>query len=233
MRFKRGDIVVTAASYKAACYAITNVDPSRPKNIYNGIDLSNRKSYMFPDESISLKVGEATAEFLANQGFGQEGTRNTSFDAVNYERGKQKAMRMARMGFADKAKWKYLASLEADTTITINAGRRTTTATFKYVLEKGEKYVFLAVEPGKKPLRYALSMLVVPGESQQKRSEKEILADFQIVTSGLSPETGDGELPRSVVMRRQQELLAERTKLIAELGREPSKAEIYADFVRF
>jgi hypothetical protein len=61
MRFERGDIVLSAPGWSAG---ITEVDPLRPKNAYNGLNLVNRKTYRLSDASLSQKVGTATEEFL-------------------------------------------------------------------------------------------------------------------------------------------------------------------------
>ena len=64
---------------------------------------------------------------------------------------------------------------------------------------------------------------------QGKRSEAEILADFRRVEGQLSPENlhADGERPMAAVRALASQLNAQKAKLIAELGREPTFNEIY------
>ena len=62
-----------------------------------------------------------------------------------------------------------------------------------------------------------------------KRIDEEILQELRTVESKLSPENlcQDGMLSRSRVAARRGELTAERSRLVKELGREPSFSEIW------
>lgn len=62
-----------------------------------------------------------------------------------------------------------------------------------------------------------------------KRSESEIIADLRRVESFLSPENlfCDGERSRTAARRVERRLLAERKRLIAELGRVPTCEELW------
>ena len=68
-----------------------------------------------------------------------------------------------------------------------------------------------------------------PIAPSRRRSEDEILHDLRRVECNLSPEnlTCDGELPQYQVRRRAAKLNRERRALVAELGREPTDAEIW------
>lgn len=63
-----------------------------------------------------------------------------------------------------------------------------------------------------------------------KRTDKEIIADLQDVECALSPEnlSCDGEASVSYVRQKSKELMAKRKALVAELGREPTDAEVYS-----
>ncbi len=228
MRFKRGDIVLSAPGWANGCYVITAVDPSRPKNIYTGIDLSTRKNYRLSDDGLGVKVGVAIDEFL-NAGHGN------SIADVNFERGKMRAQRMVRLvsNSDEKVRWNFLANTAHDQWIDIKLNWRQQRVQFKHVLEKGDKYVFLAVNLNGTAYRYPLASLVVPGHEVSKRHDAEIINDLRVVESGLSPEnlTCDGELSKSEVDRRRRQLMGERSKLVGELGREPTDEELFPSLV--
>ena len=62
-----------------------------------------------------------------------------------------------------------------------------------------------------------------------KRTDAEILADLRDVDNQLSPEnlTCDGELSAVQVRKRHTALKKQEAKLLKELGREPTTAELY------
>lgn len=64
-----------------------------------------------------------------------------------------------------------------------------------------------------------------------KRPDAEILEDFRRVENELSPEnlTCDGELPRNVWQQKRTVLVNQRVALVRELGREPTKEELYPE----
>ena len=63
------------------------------------------------------------------------------------------------------------------------------------------------------------------------RVKEAILLDFRKVENALSPENlcWDGERPKAEVRKAERQLTAERTKLVTELGYEPSFKEIYGN----
>ena len=63
-----------------------------------------------------------------------------------------------------------------------------------------------------------------------KRTDKEIIADLQMIECALSPEnlSCDGEASASYVKKKSKELHAKRKALVIELGREPTDAEVYS-----
>ena len=85
----------------------------------------------------------------------------------------------------------------------------------------------------KMPAETVISMMTVASSIErtagEKRSEADILKDLQGIESQLSPENlcMDGEASRSYVQRRSAELQAQRRRLVQELGREPTDAEMY------
>lgn len=61
-----------------------------------------------------------------------------------------------------------------------------------------------------------------------KRPDAMVIADLRRVDNALSPEnlTCDGELSERQVAQRLRELMAEQAKLVKELGRRPTDAEL-------
>lgn len=62
-----------------------------------------------------------------------------------------------------------------------------------------------------------------------KRTEAEIIRDLQRIECALSPENlhCDGEITRAQARIKERALVAQRAKLVKELGREPSDREIW------
>jgi hypothetical protein len=62
-----------------------------------------------------------------------------------------------------------------------------------------------------------------------KRTEAEIIRDLQRIECALSPENlhCDGEITRAQARTKERALVAQRSKLVKELGREPSDSEIW------
>lgn len=228
MRFKRGDIVLSAPGWTNGCFVITAVDPTRPKNAYNGMNLANRKNFRLSEASLGVKVGTATDEFLNTDP--TQSTGNSITD-VNFERGRRRAEYMTGWAFRpeDKARWGILAKATPNQWLDINLNGRGQRVQFKHVIEKGEKYVFSATNMNGTTYRYPLNVLVLPVGAVAKRDEAAILEDLRRVECQLSPEnlTCDGELPRNQVMQRQRQLTTERRDLVRELGREPTTDELY------
>lgn len=223
MRFTRGDIVLSAVGWKEGCFVITGYNPSRPKNCYEAINVVNRKKYNLSDESLGIKIGTATEEFLSGGG------ETASLSNVAFERGQRRAEYMAHQAFGStsKAQWGLLAKAKPGDWLDVRLNGRQQRVKFNHVIESGSKYVFNATNLNGTTYRYPLEILIVP--NAVKRTEAEILADFRRVESALSPEnlTCDGELPRSQWLAKSRQLEAERSRLIAELGREPSLKELY------
>lgn len=162
MKYAKGDIVLNATGYTAGVYVITELHPERPKNCYDGLNVINRKKYRLSDESLGLKIGTATAEFLGGD---QEEEDNSAAVNLKYERGKIRAdnevLRLFGQTAPEKARWKLLAAAKPGDRLTILLRGRRRQVTFRYVLERGEKYVFLA-DDGGTPYRFPLGMLVLP-----------------------------------------------------------------------
>lgn len=66
------------------------------------------------------------------------------------------------------------------------------------------------------------------------RSEEDILNALRDVENALSPEnlSCDGELPKSEINRRYSKLMAEKTRLVKELGRTPTDKELYPEIYK-
>src|SRR2546423_15111230 len=90
--FQRLDLVESAPGWSRALFVITDVDLSRPKNIYTGVDLRTRRCYRLSDEGLApVRVGQVdeswfqrnlgTAAAAATAGDQEEETA----DAVNPE----------------------------------------------------------------------------------------------------------------------------------------------------
>lgn len=150
MKFQRGDIVVSAPGYSSACYCILELLPLTAKYPYSALNLVNLEVYQVRDDGLT-KVGTATEEFLIGQT--NAGTEKQACEApaaeLRYRRGQARAAREAWHATENERKrWLILASAEPGDGI--NIGYQCGHATpyrFRYVLERGSKYVFVAENP--------------------------------------------------------------------------------------
>lgn len=62
-----------------------------------------------------------------------------------------------------------------------------------------------------------------------KRTDAEIIRDLQRIECALSPENlhCDGEITRAQARTKERALMAQRAKLVKELGRAPTDSEIW------
>lgn len=161
MRFKRGDIVVSAPGWTIGCYLIVKCDPTRPKNVYTGLSLPSLKSYMLSDASLSAKIGEATAEFLASLNNPNPGPDQAVINPA-YDRGKRRAEYMSGYAVgADKERWQMLAAAKPGDYLTIILRGKTCQVQFNHVIEAGVKYVFNATNGNGTTYKYPLHVLAV------------------------------------------------------------------------
>lgn len=222
LRFNRGDIVNTAAMARPAAFVIVSVDPTRPKNAYNGKNLVNGQTYRLSDDHLGVKIGTATPEFI-------DGTStNNPTVSVESERGRQHAEMMARFATGmEKARWEVLAKAKPGDWINIKLRAKPERVQFQMVNMKGEKYVFSATNGNGTGYKYPLSVIVVANVA--KRPDAEIIEDLRGVEAGLSPEnlTGDGEFSRAYVRSQMAKLSQQKRDLIAELGRTPTTKELF------
>jgi hypothetical protein len=155
------DIVVAAPGWRAGAYVITAVHPERPKNCYTALSLVNQKKYRLSNESVR-KVGVADPDLLT-------GPSEPQPTGMAYARGKLHATAMARLcgPNGDGPRWQILADATpgAKLRITMSGHRADSTGgwvTFHHVLERGQRFVFLATSSGGKTYKYPLNVLVVP-----------------------------------------------------------------------
>ena len=65
----------------------------------------------------------------------------------------------------DRERWQILAQAKPGDVLHIRGRRGTESLTFHNVLERGEKFVFLAAKNNHKVYRFTLTSLIVPGAS--------------------------------------------------------------------
>jgi hypothetical protein len=149
LNFQRGDIVLSAPGYSSACYCILEVVPSRPQYPYTGLNLVNLKQYRLPDNGLT-RVGTATEEFLKAQTGSESGDRprEDSAQEIRYRRGQMRAAHEAwHATGAERERWLILASAKPGDNIGMQfeCGHAMAQAyRFRYVLERGSKFVFVA-----------------------------------------------------------------------------------------
>src|SRR5882724_9171083 len=147
MKFQRGDIVVSAPGYTSACYCILELLPLSAKYPYSALNLVNLETYQICDDGLT-KVGTATEEFLIGQTSAgpEKQARETPAAELRYRRGQARAAREAwHASENERKRWLILASAEPGDGINIGYQRgHAIPYRFRYVLERGSKYVFVA-----------------------------------------------------------------------------------------
>jgi hypothetical protein len=149
LSFQCGDIVLSAPGYTAACYCILEVVPFRPQQPYTGLNLVNLKKYRLPDNGLT-KVGTASEEFLKAQTTPESGNqpREDPAQELRYRRGQMRAAREAwHATGAERERWLILASAKPGDNICMQfecGHAMAQTYKFRYVLERGSKFVFVA-----------------------------------------------------------------------------------------
>jgi hypothetical protein len=228
-QFERGDIVLSVPG-SPAVYVITGIDLSRPKNIYDGLNLTNHKTYHLCDSHIGQKVGTATAEFL-NNGVTAGAVQTTNHQYVLGQRRAEAELALRRnLPYSlDRDKWEVLAKAKPGDWLTVHFKGEIQRVQFVHVLEKGQKYIFTARTVRGAEYRWPLNVLVT--QQAPKRPEQAIIEDLRSVNCRLSPEnvSCDGELPVTEIARRHAALTRQRAELVRELGREPKFEELYPD----
>jgi hypothetical protein len=157
LRFKRGDIVVTTPPYAPQVFVITEVDESRPKNAYNGKNPVNGKSYRLSDDGLT-KIGEATEEYM--DGDGEEEAGVTAVPPAVFEAGKRRAAGEALYG-PYKEQWQKLADAKTGDSIKIRIRGGVEEVTFRNVLARGSKFVWLGTTRLGKTFKYPVNVIVL------------------------------------------------------------------------
>lgn len=158
-KFKRGDIVLSLPPFSKVVFVILEVDPSRPKNVYNAKNVSTGKGYRLNDEALQ-KVGVADEAYMSGlTGIAGSSVTPTSPDEVS--KGQKWALTMSHFGTEEeKRRWKILAGLETGDPLRLRVRKGIQTVTFVSVLLRGKKYVFLATHDGKS-YRYPLDAITL------------------------------------------------------------------------
>jgi hypothetical protein len=164
MKFKPGDICVDDPQFSFDCFLIKENAPARGPIQYRALSLKNNTIYIV-DESRLEKIGEVLPDLGVA---GVEAILNRkptlpTVDSLEVLIGRARAKREVDHGDpAHRAYWAYLANAKPGDRLHIRTRRGIEHATFHYVIERGEKYVFLAEDMKGKLLRYYLTSLILP-----------------------------------------------------------------------
>jgi hypothetical protein len=162
--YKRGDIVLSLPPFRKVVYVILEIDPEKPKNWYDALRPDNGRRYCLGDDAL-LKIGEATAEFLDKEGH-IEVSGPVADEA--YERGQARAQREALLHTGeDKKRWELLAAAQPGNRIPVHLQHGTEELKFHHVVERGEKYVFVAEDRRGKVYRFPLTAPCLGGKAAE------------------------------------------------------------------
>ena len=175
MNFRVNDIVRNAPGWKPGVYVITELRPERPKNQYDGVSLTNGKIYRLGDDSLSPKrVGVADAGWNAVATvIPLDGNKSADVDH-NWFSGQSRAQReissiqVSAVGGSctqeqldDIKRWEKLASLKPGDKFPCNVRGKIQNMTFRYICERGYKYVFVAENENGTRYKYPLRVVLV------------------------------------------------------------------------
>lgn len=159
LRFKRGDIVVSLPPFSPSVFVITEVDPSRPKNVYNAKNPANGKGYSLSDEGLA-KIGTADESYMTGRGDNNavtiEGVSPATFNA-----GQRRAIAEASFGGNDQPHWQKLADAKTGDKLRIRTRGLVHEVTFLNVLAKGYKFAFIATDSRGKTYKYPVRVIVL------------------------------------------------------------------------
>jgi len=162
MDFKKGDICICARGWSAGCYVITEMLPDNGKYCCSTLHLVTNKHYQL-DPACLIKIGEASADLdvaaiLASVHAPPSLPRE---DSEVFQFGKLRAEYEAyNVASPDAARWRLLATAKPGDMLVVSTRGRMNCVKFHNVLERGEKFVFLAEESSGKTFRYPLSSLM-------------------------------------------------------------------------
>jgi hypothetical protein len=164
-KLKRGDIVLGKHPYRQDVYVILHVIPLSVDRQYVAIRPETGKLCDLSDEHV-LKIGEATAEYMACEGRIQP---ENLVNQDDYLAGKQRAEKEAKSNWGeDQNRWAILAEAKPGDLIRIHNHRGSEMVKFQCVLDRGIKYVFLAENAEQKVFRYMLDCICLGHEAGHK-----------------------------------------------------------------
>lgn len=164
MKFKAGDICVSDPSSRIDCYLIVGIHPSRTQIQYDVWSLKNNTEY-YVNEADLTKIGEVSPE-LGVAGVEAILHRKPTLpadDSLEVLVKRARARKEAELGHpAHRPIWAFLAKAKPGDQLQTRTRAGLESIVFHHVLERGEKYVYLAHDENGKVLRYALHSLVLP-----------------------------------------------------------------------
>ena len=165
LTYQRGDIVLGDPSLPPACFCILDVLPERPTHPYTALNLVNLNLYQLRDEGMT-KVGTATPEFLQAHAAAQAPATTAAADpleTLRFQRGQARAARESwHADGADRQRWETLAAAKPGDTLTLrHSCGHAEPFKFRFVLERGSKYVFVADAADGVATKFSLGVLPV------------------------------------------------------------------------
>lgn len=166
MQLQPGDVCVTDVRYTPSCYIVLEVLKERADS-YLALNTKNREIVLIGAAGLH-KIGAVLPE-LGVAGVKElmlQKPKPPEFDSDEYTRGNIRAHREAMFDLPEnRARWLILAKANPGDSITVHNRSGSEQVTFHHVLERGKKFVFLAVSATGEFGRYPLGSLCLgPGE---------------------------------------------------------------------
>ncbi len=167
MQFKPGDICITDPEMAFDCLLVLSIENTG----YQCISLKSQKYFWLRDDQMQ-KLGEtmSTLDIAQAENLAKHMPVLPAIDDLRVLTGRARAKKeLVSATGDDRARWQILADAKPGDTLTIHLSRRTEPVVFHFVVERGEKYVFLAEDRRNKLFRYTLEMLC-PGNWHSKKT---------------------------------------------------------------
>ena len=164
MKFKPGDICVGDPQYAFDCYLIKGIHSNGTPIQYDVLSLKNNTEYYLNEDRLE-KIGEVLPEIGVA---GVEAILNRkpalpSEDGLEVLVGRARAKKEVEQGAPMyRHVWAFLAKAKPGDQLKVRTRSGFETVTFHHVIERGEKYVFLAGGENGKLRRFSLQSLILP-----------------------------------------------------------------------
>jgi hypothetical protein len=161
--FRVNDIVKNAPGWRPGVYVIAGIVTTRPKNPYTAVSLVTGKVFRLSQECLAAKrIGVADTDWRKVSDVSEDQPMEESEMYLNgLRRCRRELQEIGGLPNQDRLRWEKLKSLKPGDKFKINLRGDEKTLTFRYVTDRGYKYVFVADNDKGTRYKYPLSVICV------------------------------------------------------------------------